>query len=147
METSLGDGRRSVSIVLFFNNELLINIIFQRKKLLNSVRPECVDLWLRRQRNIHFSPKIASVASIADEWWSWWRSLQPKWRKRSNSAYFSRDGTGNVSSIRIGGQSGLFEVVMVLAWWGDAMKALSDNSQQAAWGEAVTDVDWILTRS
>jgi hypothetical protein len=30
-----------------------------------------------------------------------------------------------VSSIRIGGQSGLFEVVMVLARWGDAMKALA----------------------
>lgn len=114
--------------------------VIQRSKFNVKWRPECFDDWLARSRNVRFTPTIHKDSGIQDSWWKWWTSNQPKWRIDRKSKNLLRDDSGDVSSVCIGGQSGLIEFIMVLSWWRTAIQ------QDERWSDAINDVCWVLNR-
>lgn len=124
-----------------------ISLQTKKKKLANRLRPECVTSWLQKQRSVRFTPKIPSIATLADSWWAWWQANQPEWRAQSSDGTLLQTSGGDTSSIRVGGQAGILEFIMVLAWWG-ALIPHPDPSEMAdtsRWREAVIDVAWVLS--
>lgn len=101
-------------------------------------------LWLQKHRSVRFTPKISSPTLLAESWWAWWRANQPKWRTQSPDGVLQTSG-GDVSNVRIGGQTGIFEFVMVLAWWGALIPHPSETVDALQWRDAVVDVTYILS--
>ena len=118
----------------------------KKKKFVNQLRPECVTLWLQKHRSVRFAPKISSVATLADSWWAWWQANQPEWRTQRSDGTLLRTSGGDTSSIRVGGQAGILEFIMVLAWWGVLIPHpdQSESADVSWWKEAVIDVAWVL---
>ena len=106
--------------------------------------PHCIDNWLEKQRNVRFMPRISSLTSFADSWWAWWLSNQPAWRTHSSEGVLTRVQRGDASIIQVGGQAGILEFVMVLAWWGLEIQQSGDSGTMDKWMEAVVDVTWML---
>ena len=71
---------------------------------------------------------------------------QPKWRTESPNGVLVRTTGGDTSNIRVGGQAGIFEFIMVLAWWGALIpRNTLGTTPMSQWGEAVNDVVWVLS--
>jgi hypothetical protein len=51
----------------------------------------------------------------------------------------------DTSTIRVGGQTGILEFVMVLAWWGALIPHPSETVDALRWRDAVVDVTCILS--
>lgn len=103
-----------------------------------------MDNWLQKQRSVRFTPKTSSLVSLADSWWAWWVSNQPSWHTCGEDGTLARTHSGDASGIQVGGQAGLLEFVMVLAWWGAAIQHSGGSEMADRWMEAVIDVTWIL---
>ena len=74
----------------------------------------------------------------------WWVDIQPKWQTNS-SGTLARTTGGDTLTIQVGGQTGLLEFIMALAWWGAAIpRETPESSLMLQWREAVEDVVWIL---
>ena len=43
---------------------------------------------------------------------------QPKWQTESPNGVLMQTMGGDTSNIQVSGQAGIFEFIMVLAWWG-----------------------------
>jgi hypothetical protein len=57
-----------------------------------------------------------------------------------------RTESGDISKLLVWGQQGLLEFIILLGWWGLAIKD-GDTKQHEAWLEAVADLKWVLDRS
>jgi hypothetical protein len=77
-------------------------------------------------------------------------SNQPAWRlAESDSIAKLRTNSGDVSNLKVWGQYGLFEFMMLLGWWGLAIKdgkqdKNREEAQQGLWSEALADMTWVL---
>ena len=51
----------------------------------------------------------------------------------------------DTSNIRVGGQAGILEFIMVLAWWGALIPNGTPGTMSSQWREAVDDMVWVLS--
>jgi hypothetical protein len=113
-------------------------------------RPAEVEWWIARARKP--KPVIKDIAKFKDNFWSWWKGLQPKWREVGNvdgpltsgHRCFEGPGDGDWVDLNKPGQNGFLTVVSLLCWWGHAL--CNGNHGMTEWRAAVDDVDWVLSK-
>ncbi len=113
-------------------------------RLLSAGRPVEVGMWIKNYRHKH--PKI-SLPKFADEWWIWWKGMQPYWCNVRDV-----DGTlgevyrgsigGNWECLWKSGQNGFVSLLACLAWWGQAVR--NDAVLRGGWDDALEDVHHVL---
>ncbi|PBK59708.1 hypothetical protein ARMSODRAFT_898953 [Armillaria solidipes] len=107
-------------------------------------RPAEVGVWIKNYRRKH--PKI-SLPKFADEWWIWWKGMQPDWRNVMDvdgvlgEAYRGGIG-GDWECLRKSGQNGFVSPLACLAWWGQAVR--NDAVLRGGWNDALEDVHHVL---
>ena len=111
-------------------------------------RPSEVHYWISRGRTIQ--PMITNLADFKENWWKWWKGLQPPWR-----AVFEVEGsldrthcpalTGSCdwSAINKQGRNTFFSI-MTLLWWGKAPP--KPPTEDSSWLATVKEVGWVLDR-
>jgi hypothetical protein len=118
-------------------------------------RPREVSEWVRAGRGLRSRSKkayhavIADVAEYAQRWGSWWKSLQPEWRKRGSDNrweildhYPDECEWGTLASQ---GQNGCLSLVASLYFWGMARPVGDGNAGVwSEWDWAVQDVLWMM---
>ncbi|OBZ73056.1 hypothetical protein A0H81_06612 [Grifola frondosa] len=114
-------------------------------------RPEEVKWWINRGRKYVPTglPTIKTVGQYAATWKKWWMALQPPmhvgdtlqfWPPRRNEPNNASEWDG----LMRGGPNGFFVIVVSLAWWIDAAK--NDTTQTQLVAEVILDVEWVLNR-
>ncbi|KAG6807840.1 hypothetical protein H0H92_006236 [Tricholoma furcatifolium] len=105
-------------------------------------RPEEIGWWMKRKRLFTNIPKICSTEySISFD--AWWRDIQPCWRSENIADGGTLTHTVPVGAswdkMALGGPSGMFLVIVALAFWALAADAAAT---QDAFDGAVSDVAW-----
>ena len=110
-------------------------------------RPPEVRYWI--SRGCMTQPRISNLADFKENWWKWWKGLQPPWR-----AVFKVEGsldrthrpvlTGvrNWSAIDKHCRNVFFSIMATLLWWGKASP--KPPAEDSSWLAAVEEVGWVL---
>ncbi|KAJ7022288.1 hypothetical protein C8F04DRAFT_1272732 [Mycena alexandri] len=114
-------------------------------------RPSEVGEFLTGGRKWHSPPKIRKLGKLGDKgsytdnWWMWWRSLQPAEREVVEE-------TGMMTMpmemawgklTKMSGRNGFLQVMASLFWWG--LEEFRDGREdKSGWAAAVGDVEGIL---
>ena len=109
-------------------------------------RPHIIGNWIQRARLSTYRPDIRSVKDYADNFATWWKSLQPEWRANVDST--SAPNNASWEDIRRPGVNGLLSVVTGLFFWGCAIQNMKVGAQPAAkkhWIKYVNDVSFVLS--
>lgn len=97
-------------------------------------RPIEVKTWIGSKKKAVI-PDVA-IEDYSKHWSKWWDTLQPAWRVgRGCNVPESPDWT----CLQKGGTSGIYTVVVSLAWWAGKVS----NTHDSFW-ELVGDVEWVL---
>ncbi|KIP01351.1 hypothetical protein PHLGIDRAFT_44687, partial [Phlebiopsis gigantea 11061_1 CR5-6] len=105
-------------------------------------RPPQIGHWTQvLRRDLVKQPQIPDVAEYGQQWWAWWRALQPSWRSSTANNTLARDGKGPWDSLVRPGKNGILMVLLALRWWHGALSANAESSQ---WTDAVADVTWVV---
>ncbi|KAJ7713648.1 hypothetical protein B0H14DRAFT_2413742, partial [Mycena olivaceomarginata] len=80
---------------------------------------------------------IRSTSAMEQEWWAWWKGINPGWSMRDGELLQEGNGTWDV--LRCPGQNGFLNIIVCLKWWYSPMETPSE-----AWMSTVADVDWVL---
>ncbi|PBK66558.1 hypothetical protein ARMSODRAFT_890310 [Armillaria solidipes] len=87
-------------------------------------RPPEVASWIKFYRRIHPDITPGELQRFADEWWSWWKGMQPAWQSVDDVV----SPLGDEYRVRLGGdwevllkrgKNGHVSPLAGLAWWGD----------------------------
>lgn len=82
-----------------------------------------------------FNSNIASVyltpAKYNEEWWEWYHSVQPNNRGSAENTARSQndDGSWSWTPMCKSGKSGVFLLMISLAWWGEALHTAEINAK------------------
>ncbi|KAJ7433026.1 hypothetical protein B0H11DRAFT_2377168 [Mycena galericulata] len=117
-------------------------------------RPDEVGEWIKGGRKWHTPPSIkrlgakGEAGSFINEWWVWWRSLQPPEREWSTElkALSMPDDVSWGKLPRMCGPNGLMQVMATLTWWGLQETRSKSIVEAVAWRRAVEDVKDVLER-
>lgn len=112
-------------------------------------RPSQVAWWVGCGRKA--TPKIMDVQGFANQWWLWWKGLQPTWRNVAAAqgpltlAHRTvANGEGGWVDMERRGQNAFYTVLATLRWWG---AALGDTCKEdVEWLSAGVEVDWVLSK-
>ncbi|KAJ7833720.1 hypothetical protein B0H14DRAFT_3462540 [Mycena olivaceomarginata] len=72
--------------------------------------PKAVGVWVKNARK--GVPKIGLSGEMEDQWWAWWKGINPSWRW---------------DVLKCPGQNGLLNVVITLKWWHGSMETPSES--------------------
>ena len=110
-------------------------------------RPPEVHYWISRGRTIQ--PKVSNVVVFQDNWWKWWKGLQPTWRAVSEvEGPLDRShrrvsmGGQDWSAVNKHGRNAFFTVLATLFWWGVACS--KPPTEDPGWMATVEDVGWVF---
>ncbi|PBK65281.1 hypothetical protein ARMSODRAFT_978397 [Armillaria solidipes] len=114
-------------------------------------RPKQVGWWSQRHRSP--VPKLGrpEILEFEKKWWSWWRALQPSWRKVTSEeghvVVGSRTIEGEWEKLACPGKNGMYSILACLAWWKRGIDDLSGNKGRLVsdWEAALDEVGWVLT--
>ncbi|KAJ6492728.1 hypothetical protein C8R47DRAFT_1070280 [Mycena vitilis] len=113
-------------------------------------KPDEIVTWLKGGRKWFAPPHIARVGrvgeagSYADNWWLWWRSIQPPERLWIGGMLTSPVEMTWGKLARLYGRNGFMQIVASLLWWGMQEFRSGENGEKSGWSLAVSDVDDIL---
>jgi len=86
----------------------------------SKARPVLFSKWVGN-RNYNAIPEIKDYPEFANDWITWWNSVQPKWRQNPALGLPLAISTGkakdNLVALRKGGPSGLVTLLVGLKWW------------------------------
>ncbi|PBK63565.1 hypothetical protein ARMSODRAFT_979720 [Armillaria solidipes] len=51
-----------------------------KKALLKVGWPDLVELWIKSARRPHPEVKAEDITLFVEDWWGWWKMIQPEWR-------------------------------------------------------------------
>ncbi|KAJ7618253.1 hypothetical protein DFH06DRAFT_1012065 [Mycena polygramma] len=112
-------------------------------------RPSQVGDWINRGRSrMKKIPGIADVGRYAEQWQTWWDSMQPGWRRRGTDGKWRSGGDEEYGGneewgvLDRPGPNGCLSVVAALYFWGVCEN--QSAALKARWREAVEDVVWVL---
>ncbi|KAK0218279.1 hypothetical protein EDD85DRAFT_797669 [Armillaria nabsnona] len=83
-------------------------------------RPSVLSTWLLSKNCAHYTLSNWSkedADQFAEDMVTWWRSVQPKWRK-TDSGLPLPDYSHDLSVLRKGGKLGISNILLGLRWWG-----------------------------
>lgn len=104
-------------------------------------RPEQIAWWLKRARKVDPPIEEDEIEDFGEQWWVWWKALQPKWRETDSVAGpltpKHQRGHGDWGTLDATGVNGFLSVIAALGWWGEMEKGV-------IWLAAVEDVCWAL---
>ncbi|KAJ8515006.1 hypothetical protein ONZ45_g7536 [Pleurotus djamor] len=128
-------------------------------------RPAEVQHWIARAQKPEV--EIHQFDEFADEWWTWWRALQPAWR---NVADFDNclqadhrkfdlsisEAPDAWPSLDKPGQNSFLSIIATLRWWGCSLEKthrrappgfwVYERQEGADWLLACIDVIWVMQR-
>ncbi|PBK66645.1 hypothetical protein ARMSODRAFT_1021094 [Armillaria solidipes] len=97
-----------------------------------------VASWIKFYQRTHPEIMQAGLWRFADEWWSWWKRMQPAWRvvddvvgPLGDEYRVGLGGDWEVLSKR--GQNGHVSPLAALVWWGDSVGDDVDLRREWAW--------------
>jgi hypothetical protein len=128
---------------------ILTNYIIQSKRFSAKNRPTAVGDWLQRTRSLTWFPDLSKpslMKTYSNNWWVWWMVCQPSWRipNSDGKGFRHSSGSGDWSTLLVGGKNGMLLHVMALAWWGNA--ALGTAQEMKKWTVAVKEVAWAFKK-
>ncbi|KAF8979673.1 hypothetical protein BDQ17DRAFT_1193538, partial [Cyathus striatus] len=88
------------------------------QKLTTEKRPDQLKVWIKRAKSPMYLPEVdGKIFGVQME--SWWKAIQPEWRKSNSNNILCRSTPEDFSWIEMefGGSTGLCMVVMALSWW------------------------------
>ncbi|KAJ7593172.1 hypothetical protein C8J56DRAFT_779529 [Mycena floridula] len=105
-------------------------------------RPSGIAWWKSRARPAErLPPDCADVAAFAQSWWTWWKSINPVWRPKTDDGMLLCEGTGDWDILgNCAGLNGMLSVIVCLRWWSLAAKGNAGDD----WLAAVDDVVWVM---
>jgi len=103
-------------------------------------RPKAISDWIQRRRSVKWRPGLLNLEEYQKGYWSWWRSLQPTWRKFEADTT-ARD-TGDWAAMDKPGVNGWLNVVVALFLWGNALREA--RADFGSWHHVVEDATWVL---
>ncbi|KAJ7432594.1 hypothetical protein B0H11DRAFT_1659551, partial [Mycena galericulata] len=111
----------------------------QKNAFVNPVikRPKQISDWVQQARK--GTPKISDLKAFVEEWWAWWTSINPSWRRVNGKLV--QDGAGPWTELEFPGANGLLNVVVCLKWW---RAKLGEGNEE--WEKAVGDVTWVVSQ-
>ncbi|KJA24432.1 hypothetical protein HYPSUDRAFT_200645 [Hypholoma sublateritium FD-334 SS-4] len=106
------------------------------------LRPAILSTWVQNGKRRYDSPPTISESDLpmlADEWVTWWNSVQPVWRRSpaENSLpvpLSMAKGSENLDPIKKAGPVGFILVIIALAWWAPL------HTTDARWNASLDDV-------
>ncbi|KAJ7280550.1 hypothetical protein C8J57DRAFT_1009016, partial [Mycena rebaudengoi] len=110
-------------------------------------RPAQVGRWIAAQRGARAAnTAVTDLAEYAEQWRTWWGSLQPEWRSREADGLW---GIGVSYGAEWGelyqwGVNGVLSLLAALYFWGCAVSDAQDVDHMRAWELEVQDVGWML---
>ncbi|KAG6822476.1 hypothetical protein H0H92_013733, partial [Tricholoma furcatifolium] len=116
----------------------------KKDRLPNEGRPEDYADWMKVGRRKLVDWKINKKTFIR-KWWSWWRNMKTVECEEDEA---TTDDDTNWRALLIPGVSGLFLVVLGLAWWGHDIDVEGRASRTPmGWASAVREVTRVLWES
>jgi len=110
-------------------------------------RPPEVHYWI--SRGCATQPKVSDITVFQENWWKWWKGLQPTWRAVSevegpldHSHHRASMGGQDWSAVNKHGRNTFFTVMATLFWWGAACS--EPPTEDLGWMAAVEDVGWVF---
>ncbi|KAJ6521134.1 hypothetical protein DFH09DRAFT_1287226 [Mycena vulgaris] len=105
--------------------------------------------WIVMGRRLAFPPCISPPEKFRQEFWGWWKGLQPEERHIGDGdGAMSRAADIDWGVLRdYSGKHGLLHVLMVLAWWGETVHGEKGELRAefvAEWTLVTEDVSWVL---
>lgn len=118
----------------------------KKSRLTKKARPQPVADWLDRQPGFHVAPPIGTPLEYGTSWCTWWRSMQPRWRREGDKlgdVQLSRCEMVDEAWVNVAkaGCNGIFLVLVSLSWW---LVAAKEDSDRCWCLEAIDDVGWVL---
>ncbi|KAJ6496483.1 hypothetical protein C8R47DRAFT_1212805 [Mycena vitilis] len=113
-------------------------------------KPAEIASWLKGGRKWFSPPHIARVGRIgeegsyADNWWLWWRSIQPCKRLWVGGMLTSPVDMTWGKMPGLYGRNRFMQVVASLLWWGLQEFRSGENGEKSGWSLAVSDVECML---
>lgn len=112
-------------------------------KLSTHNRPRIVADWIQRARSHKYRPSLKNLEAFQNNFWTWWMSLQPDWRRVEGSKVLERRGEEDWDVLQCPGQNGVLSVIAALFFWG--LEAVGSGSAEEAWDVVVDDVLYAIT--
>ncbi|KIY60994.1 hypothetical protein CYLTODRAFT_460228 [Cylindrobasidium torrendii FP15055 ss-10] len=86
---------------------------------------------------------------VRDEFWSWWRWLQPEWRETPPATYpLTKEdrelAEDDWEGVDASGNNGIINVMAYLLFWG--MRVVQTGAGRQEWIDALCDVEWVLSK-
>jgi hypothetical protein len=99
-------------------------------------------MWLKNGRKYSMSPKVTDLLDYATSWQTWWRGLQPEWRRLADGTLSREvpDEGEEWEAIYRGGANGFFIIVLSISWWVLALDGKADEGLQ----DVLADTTWVL---
>ncbi|KAJ7086913.1 hypothetical protein B0H15DRAFT_781762 [Mycena belliarum] len=114
-------------------------------------RPKEVHLFFKHGRKWYTPPAIKKLGRLgekgtyADDWWLWWRAIQPEQRIWFGGMLTSPTDITWGKLVSMHGRVGFLQVVASLMWWGlEEHKAATEGGRASGWLDAVCDVVSLL---
>jgi hypothetical protein len=116
---------------------------FREEKVLTKVnRPSTVETWINAGRWRSKTRRIEELPSLTDfaaGWKSWWREMNPQWRKEDGTEELRR-GTGDWGCMQVPGRNGICTAAFPLLWW---WARSGSNLDDIEFAKALDDVIWV----
>ncbi|KAJ8494862.1 hypothetical protein ONZ45_g13091 [Pleurotus djamor] len=126
-------------------------------------RPAQIQWWVHRGRR---QPVVISnVTTFAEEWWTWWKTMQPEWRAvRDVNGYLTvrhrvfdlaiSEAPDAWSTMDKHGANGFLSVVASLGWWAQHLAKMYPrwndwtmaDPHGRCWDDAAIDAIWVMQR-
>jgi hypothetical protein len=105
-------------------------------KLRTTSCPVCIAAWIAWAHSAKWRPIIKDANEFEEQFWCWWTSVQPEWRKDLEQ------GEGDWQVLQKPGANGIISVLAALFYWGIALGDRQESS--LGWLRALGDVKWVL---
>lgn len=106
-------------------------------------RPAVFAEFMKAHRNWAKTMPVKDLGTFKEEWWVYWREIQPEDRLDNKGALRRPEKMNWEDFAGYSGKNGLLQIMGTLLWWGEA--ANKDGPAAAhAWGLAVDEVAWSL---
>ncbi|KAJ7574086.1 hypothetical protein C8J56DRAFT_803608 [Mycena floridula] len=85
-------------------------------------RPEAITGWINKGHTQSPRLMISSMVTFGNDWWDWWKALQPEWHVLGREKYCLEQTSygDDWRMLRSLGKNGFASLIAGLFWWGEA---------------------------
>ena len=121
----------------------------ERKQWLETKnRPLEYKTWIGRGRD--YTPMMKVDSTFPDHSREWWKTLQPEWRKATDTWPMAREIPSGVdedwATLARGGKNGFGMVLVGLVWWYSFAQDEETSTATDELESAIEDVKWVMAQ-